>query len=99
MLAVERSSLRPLPISGFESRRVELADANSLSLVRFDGNDYSVPTAFAHHPITVIGGLDEVRLVCQDRLVARHWSELSTSGNHEYHAAEFLVFGCATGRD
>jgi transposase len=72
LLTAERSSLRPLPASGFEPRRVELADANSLSLVRFDGNDYSVPTAFAHHPITVIGGLDEVRLICQDRLVARH---------------------------
>ena len=41
-------------------------------LVRFDGNDYSVPTAYAHHPITVVGGLDEVRLVCRDHLVARH---------------------------
>jgi transposase len=72
LLAAERSSLRPLPANGFEPRRVELAQANSLSLVRFDGNDYSVPTAYAHQPITVVGGLDEVRLVCRDRLVARH---------------------------
>jgi transposase len=72
LLAAERSSLRPLPANGFEPRRVELAHANSLSLVRFDGNDYSVPTAYAHQPITVVGGLDEVRLVCRDRLVARH---------------------------
>ena len=35
-------------------------------------NDYSVPTAYAHQPITVVGGLDEVRLVCRDQLVARH---------------------------
>src|SRR5262245_8858118 len=72
LLADERSALRPPPASGFEPRRVEFADANSLSLVRFDGNDYSVPTAYAHHPITIVGGLDEVRLVCRDRLVARH---------------------------
>src|SRR5262249_13970417 len=52
--------------------RVELTRPNPLSLVRFDGNDYSVPTAYAHQPITVVGGLDEVRLVCRDRLVARH---------------------------
>jgi hypothetical protein len=31
-----------------------------------------VPTAYAHHPITIVGGLDEVRLVCRDHLVARH---------------------------
>jgi transposase len=72
LLGAERSSLRPLPGNRFESRRVEMADASSLSLVRFDGNDYSVPTAYAHHPITIVGGLDEVRLVCRDHLVARH---------------------------
>jgi hypothetical protein len=72
LLAAERAALRPIPASWFAPRRVELGQANSLSLVRFDGNDYSVPTAYAHHPITVVGGLDEVRLVCQDHLVARH---------------------------
>src|SRR6516164_4208876 len=40
LLADERPALRPLPASGFEPRRVELAAANSLSLVRFDSNDY-----------------------------------------------------------
>lgn len=72
LLAAERAKLRPLPASRFEPRRVELAQANSLSLVRFDGNDYSVPTAYAHHPITAVGGSDEVRLVCRDHVVARH---------------------------
>lgn len=72
LLAEERQALRPLPAHGFEARRIELARANSLSLVRFDRNDYSVPTAYAHQPLTVVGGLDEVRLVCRDRLVARH---------------------------
>ena len=72
LLAGERAALRPLPATRFEPRRIEFADANSLSLVRFDGNDYSVPTAYAHHPITIVGGLDEVRLVCRDHLVARH---------------------------
>src|SRR5262249_58587192 len=67
-----RPALRPMPAQAFEARRVELGRANSLSLVRFDGNDYSVPTAYAHQPITIVGGLDEVRLVGRDRLVARH---------------------------
>jgi hypothetical protein len=72
LLAAERSSLQPLPTNDFEARRIELGQANSLSLVRFDGNDYSVPTANAHQPITIVGGLDEVQLVCRDQLVARH---------------------------
>ena len=46
----------PLPQQAFEARRIEPAKANSLSLVRFDSNDYSVPTEYAHHHVTVIGG-------------------------------------------
>lgn len=42
LLAEEQAALLPLPKSSFEARRVEPAQANSLSLVRFDGNDYSV---------------------------------------------------------
>jgi len=72
LLDQERAVFRSLPNSRFEARRIEVAQANSLSLVRFDTNDYSVPTAYAYQPITVIGGVDEVRLVCRDHLVARH---------------------------
>ena len=52
----------PLPTTTFEPRRVEQRRANSLSLVRFDRNDYSVPTAYAHHELTVIGGIEQVRI-------------------------------------
>ena len=51
---------------------MESAKANSLSLVRFDTNDYSVPTAYAHHHVTAVGNIQEVRLIVNDRVVARH---------------------------
>jgi len=72
LLAEERSALLPLPRQEFESRRIVTAKANSLSLVRFETNDYSVPTQWAHHQVTVVGGIEEVRLVVGDRLVAVH---------------------------
>lgn len=80
-LVRDRVALRPLPTERFEARRVELVTANTLSLVRFDRNDYSVPTAFAHHPITAVGGIDVVRLLCRDEVVAthrRHWGREQT---------------------
>jgi hypothetical protein len=40
--------------------------------VRFDRNDYSVPTSFAHHELTVFGGIEQVRITCADELVASH---------------------------
>jgi transposase len=72
LLAEERTWFLAIPSQEFEARRVESAKANSLSLVRFECNDYSVPTEYAHHEVTVIGGIEEVRLVVGDRLVARH---------------------------
>jgi hypothetical protein len=46
--------------------------SNSLSLVRFDRNDYSVPTAYAHSDLAVVGGIDTVRITSQGTLVASH---------------------------
>jgi len=68
----QRQFLRPLPQQTFEARRLEQATADSLSLVRFETNDYSVPTRYAYRTITIVATVDEVRLVCGDQLVARH---------------------------
>jgi transposase len=70
--AEERSALLPLPAQEFEARRITQAGADSLSLVRFDTNSYSVPVKYAHRTITVVATVDEVRLVFEDRLIARH---------------------------
>ena len=72
LLAEDRAAFLPLPARPFEARRVTQAAADSLSLVRFDTNSYSVPTAYAHRGLTVVATVDEVRFVHEDRLVARH---------------------------
>ena len=72
LLAEERAALLPLPGEAFVAARVEPTSADSLSLVRFDTNDYSVPTQFAHHRVTAIGAVDTVRIVVGDRVVATH---------------------------
>src|SRR3954466_11918046 len=72
LLAEERAAMLPLPGEAFLAARVEQPTADSLSLVRFDTNDYSVPTEFAHHPVTVLGTVEAVRIVVGDRVVAAH---------------------------
>ena len=62
----------PLPVESFEARRLAQSRANSLSLVRFDTNDYSVPTSYAHHELTGAGGIEEVRIIERDQLVCVH---------------------------
>jgi len=72
LLMEDQQQFLSLPGQGFTSHRVVPARANSLSLVRFDCNDYSVPTEFAHREITAVATVDEVRFVCGKRLVAVH---------------------------
>jgi len=90
LLGEEQATLLPLPKSVFEARRVEPAQANSLSLVRFDGNDYSVPTRYAHQQVTAIGNLEEVRLVVNDQLVAQHPRDWSKEQVH-YNPLHYLA--------
>lgn len=72
LLQEERSALLDPPKQAYEARRVEVAKVDSQSLVRFDRNSYSVPTACAHQQVTVVGGIDQIKIICQRRLVARH---------------------------
>jgi hypothetical protein len=46
--------------------------ANSLSLVRLDCNDYSVPECYGNHPIVVKGYTDRVELYHKDQFLAVH---------------------------
>ena len=48
------------------------ASVSSLLLVRFDTNNYSVPVKYAHRKVLVVATVDEIRLVHEDRLIARH---------------------------
>jgi hypothetical protein len=89
LLEEEQHALLPLPKQSFEARRVEPAKANSLSLVRFDTNDYSVPTAYAHHHVTAVGNIQEVRLIVNDRVVARHPRDWARENVH-YNPLHYL---------
>ena len=80
-LETDRAAMLGFPATSFESRKVTHARSNSLSLVRFDRNDYSVPTAYAHQDVVVIGGIESIKIVAQGHLVATHarsWDKAQT---------------------
>ena len=72
LLVDDQAAFLSLPKQAFEPRRITAADADSESLVRFDGNSYSVPVKYAYRCITIVATVNEVRLVYQDQLIARH---------------------------
>jgi hypothetical protein len=72
LLVEDQKTFLPLPTSAFDACRKVLTRASSLSLVRLDGNDYSVPVRWAHHPIVAKGYCDQVVLCADGGEVARH---------------------------
>ena len=71
-----------IPTEKFDPCRKESTRANSLSLVRFHCNDYSVPVAYAHHELTVKGYIDRVEIYNGLKMIARHnrnWGKESVS--------------------
>ena len=71
-LVEDRQAFLALPTRPFEARRVAPTTADSLSLATFDTNEYSVPTKYAYRKLIVIATVDEVKIVHEDQVVARH---------------------------
>jgi transposase len=72
LLAEDREAMQPLPQIPLEACRIESGRANSLSLVRFGTNDYSVPVQYAHHPVLVKGYSDRVVIGYGSKVIAEH---------------------------
>ena len=58
----ESEKFHSLPKSAFDISRKENRRANSLSLVRFDKNDYSVPVRYGHHKLLVKGYIHHIKV-------------------------------------
>jgi transposase len=72
LLEEDKARFRPLPATAFDACLKQSTTATSLSLVRFDTNDYSVPTQWAHHPVVVKGYIDRVEIFYKDKRIAVH---------------------------
>ena len=62
-------ALPPVPYDACEKHGTQ---SNSLSLVRYRLNDYSVPVAHAHRDVLVRGYVHEVVISCGTEIIARH---------------------------
>ena len=61
-----------LPAVAFEPCDKQAGKVSSMSLVRYKGNDYSVPVRFGHRDIIVKGFVDEVVICLGNDIIARH---------------------------
>ena len=68
----DREALMALPPAPFDACDKLGTRANSLSLVRYRTNDYSVPVAYGHQEVWVRGYVHEVVIGCGAEIIARH---------------------------
>src|ERR671939_1574480 len=66
------AALQALPTSPYEACERKAARVSSLALVRYDRNDYSVPTIYGHREVLVRGYVDEVVITRGAEVIARH---------------------------
>jgi len=68
----DHAAMLPLPPAPYEACEKIAARVSSLSLVRYRGNDYSVPTEYGHRQVWVKGYVHEVMIACASEVIARH---------------------------
>ena len=71
-LVADLESFRDLPAVPLEACEKRAARVSSTALVRYRGNDYSVPTAYGFRDVVVKGFVDEVVILCAGEEIARH---------------------------
>jgi len=68
----DRAAFLTLPAAPHEACEKVSARVNSLALVRYKNNDYSVPTRHGHLQVLVRGYVHEVTIACGGEVIAKH---------------------------
>ena len=71
-MARDLATFHDLPPTPYDACEKRAGRVNSLSLVRYRGTDYSVPTAWGHREVVIRGYVHEVVISCGAEIIARH---------------------------
>jgi transposase len=90
LLEEDRAAFLPLPAAPFDACTRDSTIASSLSLARFDDNDYSVPVRYAHHPVLAKGYVDRVDVCFKGKRIATH-ERLWGKGGVSFEPVHYLA--------
>jgi len=71
-LEVDLAVMQALPTAPFEACDLQSGQVTSTSLVRYRGNDYSVPVAYGHREVWIKGFVGRVVIGCAAEVIADH---------------------------
>jgi hypothetical protein len=71
-LVRDLAAFHDLPPAPYDACEKKAGRVSSLSLVRYRGSDYSVPTEYGHRDVLIRGYVDQVVISCGAEVIARH---------------------------
>jgi len=71
-LDADLAAMQALPAAPFEACDLQSGQVTSTSLVRYRGNDYSVPVAYGHREVWIKGFVGRVVIGCAAEVIADH---------------------------
>lgn len=71
-LKEDLAAMKALPTRPYEACHKVTGTVSSQALVRYRGNDYSVPTTHGYRKVTIRGFVHEIEIACNGQVIARH---------------------------
>jgi len=71
-LEIDLAVMQALPAAPFEACDLQSGQVTSTSMVRYRGNDYSVPVAYGHREVWIKGFVGRVTIGCAAEVIADH---------------------------
>mgnify|MGYP000435622999 FL=1 len=71
-LVTDLAAMQDLPAAQFEACDLRSGQVTSTSMVRYRGNDYSVPVAYGHRDVWIKGFVERVVIGCAAEVIADH---------------------------
>jgi len=71
-LVTDLAAMQDLPAAQFEACDLRSGQVTSTSIVRYRGNDYSVPVAYGHRNVWIKGFVERVVIGCAAEVIADH---------------------------
>ncbi len=88
-LQADLAAMRDLPGAPFEACDLQSGQVTSTSMVRYRGNDYSVPVAYGHREVWIKGFVARVVIGCAAKVIADHPRSYDT-GDMVYDPVHYL---------
>jgi hypothetical protein len=89
LYAIEKEYLNPIPRFRFDTSKTVYAKVDDFSIVRYEKNNYSVPTRYIRKEVTIKGYADEVFILYEGKPIATYQRSYG-SGNTQYRLEHYI---------